>query len=89
MPLSGDRISVLTPATGETWYGVVAFGVSGANLQVPFDPNPNLPLHQANINCPGSDPCNTGVSTSDANDFVFQFGGDTGGSPQTAGPDLH
>ncbi len=84
--MSSDSISVRTPLTGETWYGVIAFGVSGANTASPFDPNPLLPKAQANINCPGfSAPCNTGVSTSNANDFVFQFGGDTGYITQTAG----
>src|SRR5208282_5269463 len=84
-PLSSDVISVKTPLTGETWYGVMAFGVSGANTANPFDPNPLLPKAQANINCPGSQPCDTGVSTTNPDDFVFQFGGDTGYLPQTAG----
>ncbi len=84
-PLSSDVISVKTPLTGETWYGVIAFGVSGANTQAPFDPNPSIPRSQANLNCPGSDPCNMGVSTTDPDDFVFQFGGDTGYTSQTPG----
>ncbi len=83
-PLSSDSISVVSQSSGETWYGVVAFGVSGANLQAPFDPLSGLPKLQNNINCPQSDPCNTGVSTS-ANDLVFQFGGDTGYTTQTVG----
>lgn len=84
-PLTQDIVSVVTPLTGETWYGVVAFAVSGANVQNPFDGNPSLPKLQANINCPGSNPCNTDVSTTGAADFVFQFGGDTGYDKQTAG----
>lgn len=84
-PLTSDSISVQTPLTGETWYGVIAFGVSGANLQSPFDTNPSIPKVQANINCPASYPCNTSVSTTNAVDFVFQFGGDTGYTQQTAG----
>ena len=85
VPLSGDRISVVTLTTGETWYGVVAFGVSGANIRYPFDPNPDLPVRQANVACPGENPCNTGVSTTDGDDFVFQFGGNTGGAVETSG----
>ena len=84
-PLSSDVISVKTPLTGETWYGVIAFGVSGANTASPFDPNPLLPRAQANIACLNNYPCNTGVSTTNPDDFVFQFGGDTGYGPQTAG----
>ena len=30
-------------------------------------------------------PCNTGVSTNNAYDFVFQIGGDTGNTLQSAG----
>jgi hypothetical protein len=84
--LSSDVISVTTTYTGETWYGVVAFGVSGANTPSPFDVNAVLPDAQANnANCKNSDPCNSGVSTSNANDLVFQIGGDTGSKLQTAG----
>jgi hypothetical protein len=85
-PLSSDVISVTTTDSGETWYGVVAFGVSGANTASPFDTNPTLPVAQSNNpDCPGSKPCDTGVSTTSSNDFVFQIGGDTGGILQTAG----
>ena len=87
-PLSSDSISVRTSLTGETWYGVIAFGVSGANTASPFDPNPLLPRAQANIACLNNYPCNTGVSTTSTNDFVFQFGGDTGYGAQTPGPGL-
>ncbi len=83
-PLTADSISVRSTLTGETWYGVVVFAVSGANTTSPFDSNPSIPKTQANIGCSGNDPCNTGVSTS-ANDLVFQFGGDTGYTTQTAG----
>jgi hypothetical protein len=83
-PLTGDSISVVTTDTGETWYGVVAFAVSGANTTSPFDSNATLPASQANTDCPSSAPCSTGVSTSGP-DFVFQFGGDTGYTHQTAG----
>jgi hypothetical protein len=78
-PLSSDTISVTTAETGETWYGVVAFAVSGANTVKPFL---GLPESQANINC--ASPCNTGVSAA-AGSFVFQVGGDTGSTLQTAG----
>ncbi|MDA4112898.1 MAG: PQQ-binding-like beta-propeller repeat protein [Thaumarchaeota archaeon] len=87
-PLAGDSISVQTSVNGHTWYGVIAFGVSGANTASPFDTNPSLPRVQANINCPGSIPCNTGVSTTNNPDFVFQFGGDTEYTIQTAGAGL-
>ena len=84
-PLTGDSISIQTSLTGETWYGVIAFGVSGANTTSPFDPNPALPKAQANIACLNNVPCNIGVSTTNNADFVFQFGGDTGNTLQTAG----
>jgi hypothetical protein len=85
-PLTSDVISLTTTDTGETWYGLIAFGVSGANTASPFDPNSGIPVSQSNNpSCPGSDPCDTKVSTSNANDFVFQIGGDTGGTAQTAG----
>jgi hypothetical protein len=88
-PLSSDVVSVTTADSGETWYGMIAFGVSGANTASPFDPNSALPAAQSNNPaCPASDPCDTKVSTSNANDFVFQIGGDTGGKLQTAGPGL-
>ncbi len=84
--LTSDTISVTSTDTGETWYGVVAFGISGANTANPFDPNPSLPVGQTNtLGCPSSLPCNTGVSTTNPNDFVFQIGGDTGSTLQTAG----
>ena len=87
-PLTQDVISVVTTLTGETWYGVVVFAVSGANTQSPFDPNPSLPRQQANIACAGGFPCNTMVSTTLADDFVFQLGGDTGSVTQSAGSGL-
>jgi hypothetical protein len=82
--LVNDVISVTSTISGETWYGVVAFGVSGANTASPFDPNITLPRAQANINCLNDYPCNMGVSTNGP-DLVFQFGGDTGYDKQTAG----
>ncbi len=85
--VTADSISVQTPSTGETWYGVIAFAVSGANTASPFDSNPSVPRAQANIDCPGGDPCNTGVSTSGP-DFVFEFAGDTGSRLQTPGTGL-
>ncbi|MGA2665974.1 MAG: hypothetical protein ABSF83_13630, partial [Nitrososphaerales archaeon] len=74
--LSSDVISVQTSLTGETWYGIVAFAVQGADTANPFDANPSLPKAQANLVCPGNVPCSTGVSTSGP-DLVYQFGGDT------------
>ena len=54
-PLTSDTISITTTDTGETWYGVVAFGISGANTASPFDSNSNLPVAQANNpSCPDS-----------------------------------
>src|ERR1700722_15221725 len=78
--LSSDAISVTTTDTGETWYGVVAFAISGANTANPFAAG--FPLSQANLNC--ASPCNTGVSAP-AGSFVFQVGGDTGNTLQTSG----
>jgi hypothetical protein len=78
--LSADQISVTTADTGETWYGVVAFAVSGANAADPFVAG--FPISQANLKC--ASPCNTGVSAP-AGSFVFQVGGDTGSKVQTAG----
>ncbi len=80
-PLTADKISVTTADTGETWYGVVAFGVSGANTANPFVSG--MPIAQANGKC-SDHPCNTGVSAP-AGSFVFQIGGDTGSKLQTAG----
>ena len=79
-PLSSDVISVTTTDTGETWYGVVVFGVSGANTANPF--TGGFPVSQANLNC--ASPCNTGISAP-AGSFVFQVGGDTGNTLQSAG----
>ena len=78
--LSSDTISVTTTITGETWYGMVAFAVAGANTANPFVSG--FPLSQANLKC--ASPCNTGVSAP-AGSFVFQVGGDTGNKLQTAG----
>jgi hypothetical protein len=83
-PLSGDSISVVASHAGETWYGVIAFAVSGANTASPFDSSASLPKEQENTGCLNGQPCNTGVSSSGP-DFVFQFAGDTGATHQTAG----
>jgi hypothetical protein len=82
-PLSSDQISVTTAKTGEIWYGVTAFAVSGGNTTNPFVQG--FPISQANLNCAA--PCNTGVSAP-AGAFVFQIGGDTGSKLQTAGPGI-
>jgi hypothetical protein len=82
--LRADKISVSTNQTGETWFGVLAFAVSGANTAVPFVGG--LPDIQANIQC-RAPPCNEGV-TAPAGSFLFQFGGSTGGTIQTAGPGM-
>ena len=79
-PISSDAISVTTTRTGETWYGIVVFAVSGANTVNPFVSG--FPESQANLKC--TDPCNTGVSAP-AGAFVLQIGGDTGYMLQTAG----
>jgi len=34
--LNADSISIQTTSTGETWYGMIAFAVSGANTAQPF-----------------------------------------------------
>ena len=78
--LTADKISVSTNDTGETWYGVIAFAVSGANTASPFVPG--LPDAQANLKCAG--PCNQGVSAP-AGSFIFQVGASTGNVIQTAG----
>ncbi len=79
-PIINDTISISTADTNETWFGIVAFTVLGATG---FDSH--FPLAQANNpNC-GSAPCNTGISTTGSNEFVFQIGGDTGYVTETAG----
>jgi len=78
--LTADKVSVSTNQTGETWFGVVAFAVSGANTAVPFVGG--LPDDQANLPC--ATYCSEGV-TVPAGSFVFQFGGSAGNTIQTAG----
>src|SRR5208283_2733187 len=79
--LSSDSVTVQTTSTGETWYGMVAFAVSGANSAQPFAAG--FPVAQANPKGCGG-PCDTGISAP-AGSFLFQMGGDTGSVLQTAG----
>jgi hypothetical protein len=79
--LTADKISVSTNDTGETWYGMIAFAVSGGNIADPFVPG--LPDAQANVQCT-TPPCSKGV-TAPAGSFVFQVGGSTGDTVETAG----
>jgi len=55
-----------------------AWGISGANFATPFDPNVSVPATKAVVNC-GNSPSVSGVSTSNANDFLIAISGDDGG----------
>ncbi len=88
--LSSDSITISTTGSSPS-YGIIAFAIYGANTSRPFDTNTSLPTAQANdASCPRGGllrkeeyPCNTGVSTSNANDLAFQIGGDAGSTLQT------
>ena len=64
-------------------YCVQAFGITGANTATPFDTNGNLPAK--NVGTSSSLPTVTGVSTSNANDMILAFEGQTSSTTQTAG----
>jgi hypothetical protein len=64
-------------------YCVQAFGITGANTATPFDTNPSLPAHARGTT--SSYPTVTGVSTSNANDMILAFEGQTSSTAQTAG----
>ncbi|MDA4136272.1 MAG: hypothetical protein OK449_04645 [Thaumarchaeota archaeon] len=82
--LTADKVSIQTTSTGETWYGMTAFAVSGANIAQPFVAGfPEVqPYTNDRLVC--ASPCNVGVLVP-AGAFVFQVGGDTGDKIQTAG----
>lgn len=64
-------------------YCVQAFGVTGANTTTPFDTNSNLPAKATGTS--SSLPTVTGISTSNANDMILAFEGQTSGTAQTRG----
>ncbi|HMK94827.1 MAG TPA: hypothetical protein VK536_05430, partial [Candidatus Limnocylindrales bacterium] len=64
-------------------YCVQAFGITGANTATPFDSNSNLPAKASGTS--SSLPTVTGVYTSNANDMILAFEGQTSGATQTAG----
>jgi hypothetical protein len=65
-------------------YCVQAFGITGANTATPFDTNYLLPA--TNSQNYFSAPTVYGVSTSNANDMILAFEGQTSSTTQTAGP---
>jgi hypothetical protein len=64
-------------------YCVQAFGITGANTATPFDTNTNLPRTASGTT--SSKPTVSGVSTSNANDMILAFEGQTSSTAQTAG----
>src|SRR5712692_6638399 len=76
--LSAESITVTLNASG--FANASIFGVSGANTTSPFDPNLTSPVSGTL----GSLTV-TGVTTTNANDFLFELGGDDGGGAVTAG----
>jgi hypothetical protein len=62
--LSGDTITVTLAATGNS-YSCIAWGVSGANVTSPFDPNGLLPHYNASSA--------TGITISTTNNFTFAY----------------
>ncbi len=89
--LSSDKITC--SSASDSWISCAAFGVSGGNTAAPFDPkSPAYTTTGGSVpNCPGYGksrqilyPCVTSLSTSRANDFVFDIGADTGSQAQTA-----
>jgi hypothetical protein len=70
-PLSSDRIEVTWSGSGgvpANYYSFVALGISGANIQHPWDPSPKLPVENTGFCAP----CNPlQVSTVAAQDLVI------------------
>ena len=64
-------------------YDVQAFGITGANTGTPFDPNSHLPAKATGTS--SSKPTVTSVYTSNANDMILAFEGQTSSTVQTAG----
>jgi hypothetical protein len=62
-------------------FGVIAFGISGANTSSPFDPNPSLPSSNSGNTYVGGSPSVT-ASTSNSQDFIMGFLS-TGDAPTT------
>jgi hypothetical protein len=82
-PLSSDTITESISGCGSNYNGLMAFGVSGANLSNPFDPNLTLPATGTSI----SNNPSVQVSTSNPNDMIIAgaFHGNNN-FPLTAGP---
>ncbi len=78
--LSGDTITVTT--TGTAGFGMVVWGISGANTASPFDPSSGVPA--TNSGTPSTcvvSSCSVtvavSVSTSNGNDMILGLGGNT------------
>jgi hypothetical protein len=70
-PLSSDRINV-TWSGSNIFVGFIAFSVSGANTQHPWDPSRKLPAEQAlSSGCTNPRTCTINFSTVGAEDFVI------------------
>jgi hypothetical protein len=81
--ISSDTITVHVSGSGGTpHFVVIAFAISGANTNSPFDVDSGLPY---TANDQNSVPSVTGVSTSYANDIIIGLEGHTGGTLETAG----
>jgi hypothetical protein len=83
---SGSITITATAPSGRTFGhdGLIAFGISGANTGSPFDSNSPWVGTYGDSNCPVSggnnQPCVRGVTTANANDFVFNIEADGAGS---------
>jgi hypothetical protein len=81
--IASDTITVhVSGSGGNPNFVVVAFAISGANTNSPFDVNAGLPYIATGSN---SVPSVAGISTSYANDIIIGLEGHTGGTLETPG----
>ena len=73
-PLSSATITVNLAGSIDD-ASIVAFGVNGANTSTPWDSNAALPKTASSTS--SGNPTVSGVSTSNANDMLFGFNGDS------------
>jgi hypothetical protein len=92
-PLSADTITC--SAQARTWVSCIAFAVSGADAAAPFDLSKPFVTstggsYESGNSCPQgkgvSYPCIVSLSTSSANDFVFDMGTDNADGVATQTP---
>ncbi len=77
------QFSITVQVSSKSVYDIQAFGITGANTASPFDANSYLPREKSSSN---SIPTVSSVYTSNANDMILAFEGQTSNTPsQSAG----